>query len=219
MIDPWFSLKLSLLVAFLATVVVALVGTTVGYVLARFRFAGRDWLDAFCTLPLVLPPTVVGFYLLGIFGKRGWLGQYIYSLTGWTPLFSWQAAVIAAIVISMPLMIKTSRAAIESVDMSFERASYVLGKNRLETFLKVTLPLAWKGLLAGIALSFTRALGEFGATLMLSGNIPGRTQTMPLAIYQAAQTGEEQLAVGLVMILTVTSLLSIVLINRLQSKW
>jgi len=218
-IDPWFSLKLSLLVAFLATVVVALVGTTVGYVLARFRFAGRDWLDAFCTLPLVLPPTVVGFYLLGIFGKRGWLGQYIYSLTGWTPLFSWQAAVIAAIVISMPLMIKTSRAAIESVDMSFERASYVLGKNRLETFLKVTLPLAWKGLLAGIALSFTRALGEFGATLMLAGNIPGRTQTMPLAIYQAAQTGEEQLAVGLVMILTVTSLLSIVLINRLQSKW
>ncbi len=219
MIDPWFSLQLSFLVASIATVFVALVGTTIGYLLARLRFPGRSLIDAVCTLPLVLPPTVVGFYLLGVLGKRGWLGQYLFAWTGWTPLFTWQAAVIAAIVIAMPLMIKTSRAAIESVDPIYERAAYTLGLSKLQTLLKVTLPLAWKGLLAGIALSFTRALGEFGATLMLAGNIPGRTQTMPLAIYQAAQSGDDNLALGLVLTLTATSLLVMVLINRLGGKW
>jgi molybdate transport system permease protein len=218
-IDPWFSLQLSLLVASIATVIVAVFGTTIGYFLARLRFPGRNLVDAICTLPLVLPPTVVGFYMLGILGKRGWLGQYLYSFTGWTPLFTWQAAVIAAVMIAMPLMIKTSRAAIESVDPIYERAAYTLGKSRVDTLFKVTLPLAWKGLLAGVALSFTRALGEFGATLMLAGNIPGRTQTMPLAIYQAAQAGDESLALGLVIILTAASLLVMVLINRLGAKW
>lgn len=219
MIDPWFSLKLSFLVASLATIFIALFGTTIGYLLARLRFPGRSLIDAVCTLPLVLPPTVVGFYLLGVLGKRGWLGQYLYAWTGWTPLFTWQAAVIAAVVIALPLMIKTSRAAIESVDPIYERAAYTLGTSKVRTLLKVTLPLAWKGLLAGIALSYTRALGEFGATLMLAGNIPGRTQTMPLAIYQAAQSGDDNLALGLVLTLTATSLLVMVLINRLGGKW
>lgn len=219
MIDPWFSLKLSLIVASLATVIIALVGTGLGYLLARYRFPGRDLVDALCTLPMVLPPTVVGFYLLALFGKRGLLGQYLYAWTGWTPLFTWQAAVIASVVIAIPLMIKTSRAAVESVDANFESVAYTLGKSRLETLLKVTLPLAWRGLIAGVALSFTRALGEFGATLMLAGNIPGRTQTMPLAIYQATQTGDDQIAVSLVVLLTVTSFISIVFINRLGAKW
>ncbi len=219
MIDPWFSLKLSLAVACLATAVVALTGTALGYILARCRFRGRDCLDALLTLPLVLPPTVVGFYLISLLGKRGWLGHFLYAWTGWTPLFTWQAAVIAAVVVAIPLMIKTSRAAIESVDRSLESASYVLGKSRLETVFQVTLPLAWKGLLAGVALSFTRALGEFGATLMLAGNIPGKTQTMPLAIYQATQSGDDSLALGLVALLTVTSFLSIIFINRLGARW
>ncbi len=219
MIDPFFSFKLSLTVASLATAAVALVGTALGYILARSRFAGRDLLDALLTLPLVLPPTVIGFYLLAVLGKKGWLGQPLYQWTGWTPLFTWQAAVIAAAVIALPLMVKTSRAAIESVDTTYESVAYTLGKSRLETLFKVTLPLAWKGLIAGVTLSFARALGEFGATLMVAGNIPQRTQTMPLAIYQATQTGEDGLAFGLVVLLTATSFALIVLLNRLKARW
>ncbi|WP_218082628.1 molybdate ABC transporter permease subunit [Anthocerotibacter panamensis] len=219
MTDPWFSLSLSLAVALVATVIVTVVGTAVGYGLARASFPGRDLVDAVFTLPLVLPPTVVGFYLLGVFGRRGWLGQYIWAWTGWTPLFTPQAAVIAAVVMALPLMVKTTRAALESVDPTYEKVAYTLGKSPWETFFKVTLPLAWKGLLAGVILSFARALGEFGATLMLAGNIPGKTQTMPLAIYQATQSGEDGLALGLVVLLTVTSLGVLWFTNRLGSRW
>ena len=211
--------QLSLLIALLATVAVSLVGITIGYVIARFKFWGRDLLDAFCTLPLVLPPTVVGFYLLQVFGKKGWIGQHIYAATGWTPLFTWQAAVIASFVIALPIMVKTSRAAIEAVDQTFERVAYTLGKTQRETFLTVTLPLASKGLLAGVALSFARALGEFGATMMVAGNIPGKTQTMPLAIYQATQTGENGLATIMVLMLTASSFLVLFVINRLGARW
>jgi molybdate transport system permease protein len=219
MIDPIFSLKLSLLVASIATLVVTIVGTALGYILARTRFPGRDSIDALCMLPLVMPPTVVGFYLLGIFGKRGWLGQYIYGWTGWSPVFTWEGAVIAAAVIALPLMIKTSRAALENIDTTYESVAYTLGKSKLETIFSVTLPLAWRGLLAGMALAFTRAAGEFGATLMLAGNIPGKTQTMPLAIYQATQNGDDNVATGLVILLTVTSFISIWSINKLGAKW
>ena len=219
MIDPWFSLQLSLLTATLATAIVAVVGIFLGYVLARCHFHGRDLLDALCSLPLVLPPTVVGFYLLCTFGKRGWLGHYIYQWTGWSLVFTWQAAVLAAIVIALPFMVKTSRAAIESVDRSYEDVAYTLGKSKLETVFKITLPLAWKGLLAGAALSFARALGEFGATLMIAGNIPQRTQTMPLAIYEATQSGNDQMAFGLVALMTVISLVVLYSINRLGAKW
>src|SRR6185369_9042007 len=167
--------------------------------------------DAFCTLPLVLPPTVVGFYLLGAFSKGGFIGHSLYAITGWSPVFTWQAAVIASVVISFPLMVKTSRAAIESVDETYEKVAYTLGRSRLGTLLTVTVPLAWKGLLAGVALSFTRALGEFGATLMLAGNIPGKTQTMPLAIYQATQIGADDLAVTMVIALSLICLAVVLL--------
>lgn len=218
MIRPWFSLELSLFVATLATLIVAVVGTFFGYLLARGNFRGRNLLDAVLSLPLVLPPTVVGFYLLSTFGKKGWLGSIIYAATGWTLAFTWPAAVIAAVVIAFPFMVKTSRAAIESVDRSYENVSYTLGKSQLETVFKVTLPLAWKGLLAGVALSFARALGEFGATLMFAGNIPERTQTMPLAIYQASQSGSDSLAVGLVALLTMISLAVLFAINKLGAR-
>ncbi len=219
MIDPWFSLRLSLLVALLATAVVSVAGTALGFLLARVRFPGRDVVDTLCTLPLVLPPTVVGFFLLCVFARRGALGQYLYALTGWTPMFTWQAAVIAAVVIALPIMVRTSRGAIESVDTTFEKVAYTLGQSGLSTFFKVTLPLSSKGLAAGIVLTFTRALGEFGATLMLAGNIPGKTQTMPLAIYQATQTGQDDLALGLVMLMTITSFGVIFWTNRIGSKW
>jgi molybdate transport system permease protein len=218
-IDPWSALQLSLFVAITATILVALLGSAAGYFLARFKFPGHDLVDAFCSLPLVLPPTVIGFYLLQLLGRHGAIGQVIYGATGWSPLFTWQAAVIASAVIAAPLMVKTSKAAFESVDRSFEKVSYTLGKSKLETLWSVTLPLAWKGLVAGIALTFGRALGEFGATLMIAGNIPGKTQTMPLAVYEAAQTGDDALAFMLVVVLTVVSLAVLVLINRMGAKW
>jgi molybdate transport system permease protein len=162
-----------------------------------------------------LPPTVTGYYLIVLLGRRGLLGQYIYKLTGWTVSFTWQAAVIAASVIALPLMVKSARAAIESVDPQYEIASYTLGKSEFQTFLRVTLPLARRGILAGIILSFARALGEFGATLILAGNIPGKTQTMPLAIYEAVISGEDVRAQMLALILTGVSVAVIYITNKL----
>jgi molybdate transport system permease protein len=205
--DLWFSLRLSLIVASFATVIVAFVGTAFGYLLARFKFWGKDILDTLLSLPLVLPPTVVGYYLLNLLGKRG---LHL--------LFTPQAAIAAAAVMALPLMVRTSRAAIESVDPSYEQAAYTLGKSAWNTFLQVTLPLAWKGLVAGIVLSFARALGEFGATLMVAGNIPGKTQTMPLAIYEATQSGEDMLAFVLVAVLTVTAFGFLLVTNRLTQS-
>ncbi len=216
MLDLWFSLRLSLTVACCATVIVGIVGTAIGYLLARYRFWGRELLDALTTLPLVLPPTVVGFYLLGMLGKRGWLGQYLVAWTGLELLFTFQAAVIASTVMALPLMVKTARAAIESVDPVYEQAAYTLGKSERQTAFQVTLPLASRGLFAGLVLSFARALGEFGATLMVAGNIPGKTQTMPLAIYQATQSGEDALALTMVALLTAASLAILLVTNHLS---
>lgn len=211
----WSALKLSLFVAILATVLAAVVGTACAYVLAKGRFWGRELLDAIITLPLVLPPTVTGYYLIVLLGRRGVIGGYLYELTGWSIVFTRWAAVIAAAVVALPLMIKSARAAIESVNPQYELASYTLGKGKAETFFRITLPLARRGLLAGIVLSFARALGEFGATLMLAGNIPGKTQTMPLAIYEAVAAGENHQAQVLALILTAVSLTAIYLTNKL----
>jgi molybdate transport system permease protein len=165
---------------------------------------------------LILPPTVTGYYLILLLGKRGLIGQYIYELTGWTVTFTWQAAVIAASVVALPLMVKSARAAIESVDPKYEIVSYTLGKSEFQTFLRVILPLARRGILAGIILSFACALGEFGATLILAGNLPGKTQTMPLAIYEAVISGENMRAQILALILTVVSVAVIYITNKLS---
>lgn len=183
------SLRLSLLVVSITTVVIAVAGTAFAYLLAKRRFRGREMLDALLTLPMVLPPTVTGYYLILLLGRRGVLGEPLYALTGWTVTFTWVAAVIASTVVALPLMIKSARAAIESVDPEYETASLLMGKSEIETFFRITIPLASKGILAGVILSFARAFGEFGATLMLAGNIPGETQTMPLAIYEAVAGG------------------------------
>lgn len=212
----WESLRLSLLVVSLATCIVGVVGILLAFVLAKRRFYGKELLDAVVTLPLVLPPTVTGYYLIVILGRRGILGSHIYELTGWTVSFTWQAAVIAASVMALPLMVKSARAAIESVNPQFEIASYTLGKSEVETFFRITLPLARRGLYAGVVLSFARALGEFGATLMLAGNIPGRTQTMPLAIYEAVAAGEERRAQVLALVLTGVSVAAVYLTNKLS---
>ncbi|MGH9400847.1 MAG: molybdate ABC transporter permease subunit [Terriglobia bacterium] len=208
--------KLSLWVVSLATLLVGVSGTAFGFLLAKREFQGKELLDSVLTLPMVLPPTVTGYYLILLLGRSGWLGQYVYRLTGWSVAFTWQAAVIAATVMAFPIMVKSARAAIASVDSRYEVASFSLGKSEFETFFRITLPLALRGLVAGLVLSFARALGEFGATLMLAGNIPGKTQTMPLAIYEAFISGDDREAQMLAVILTVTSIAVIYMTNVLS---
>jgi molybdate transport system permease protein len=210
------ALKLSLLVVTVATLIISTVGLALGLLLAKGRFHGQEVLAAIFTLPLVLPPTVTGYYLIVLFGRHGLMGEPIYKLTNWTVAFTWQAAVIAAVVLALPLMVVSARAAIESVNPQYEIASYTLGKSRLATFFLITLPLARRGILAGIVLSFTRALGEFGATFMLAGNIAGKTQTMPLAIYEAVISGDNRRAQLLALILTGISLAAVYLTNKLS---
>ena len=210
----WLSLRVSLL----ATAVNAVVGIPLAYLLAKRRFWGRQALDVLVTLPLVLPPTVTGYYLIVLLGRRGWLGAPLYALTGWTIAFTWYAAVVAATVMALPLVVRTTRAAIEAVNPDFERAAFVLGRPEWRTAVEVTLPLARRGIVAGLVLAFARALGEFGATLMLAGNIPGRTATMPLAIYTAVSTGEAGEAQALVLLLTVLSAAVVITASRLGGR-
>jgi len=211
----WESFKLSILVVTVATIIIAAVGLALGLLFAKGRFIGRELLASFFTLPLVLPPTVTGFFLIVLCGRHGLIGDPIYRLTGWTVVFTWQAAVIAAVVLALPLMVLSARAAIESVNPQYELASYTLGKSQLATFFRITLPLARRGILAGIVLSFTRAFGEFGATFMLAGNIPGKTQTMPLAIYEAVISGDNKRAQVLALILTGVSIVAVYLTAKL----
>jgi molybdate transport system permease protein len=212
------AIELSIRVAILATAVNAVLGIPLAYVLARRRFRGKTLVDLLVTLPLVLPPTVTGFYLIVLLGRRGWLGAPLHAATGWTIAFTWYAAVIAAAVMALPLLVRTARAAIESVDRDLERAAHTLGRSEWRTALEVTLPLARNGIVAGLVLAFARALGEFGATLMLAGNIPGRTATVPLSIYTAVQTGESGEALGPVAILTVLSCVVLLVAGRLGAR-
>ena len=216
--DTTSALLLSVRVATLGTLLNAVVGIPLAYLLARRQFRGRALLDLLTTLPLVLPPTVTGYYLIVLLGRRGWLGAPVYQVTGWSVAFTWYAAVVAATVMALPLLVRTAKAAFESVDRDLERAAYTLGRSELRTALEVTLPLARNGILAGLVLAFARALGEFGATLMLAGNIPGKTATVPLAIYTAVQTGEEGTALLLVGVLTALSCLVIFAANRLGAR-
>lgn len=210
------ALKLSLFVVCCSTAIVGIAGVAFSYLLAKSSFRGKELLDAILTMPLVLPPTVTGYYLIVLLGRRGILGSYIYELTGWSFAFTWEGAVVAAVVVSLPLMIKASRASIESVNTDYETASYTLGKGKLETFLRITLPLARRGIFAGLVLAFARALGEFGATLMIAGNIPGKTQTMPLAIYEAVASGDDHRAQVLAVVLTAVSIAAIYLTNKIS---
>ena len=216
--DIMFSMLLSLKVALLATGIIAVLGTGIAYLLARYEFRGKDLMDALTTLPLVLPPSVTGYYLIVLLGRRGVLGGPLYEMTGFSLMFTWGAAVVAAVVVSIPIMIKIGRTAIEAVDPNLEMASYTLGRSRTYTLFNITLPLARKGLMAGVILSFARALGEFGATLMLAGNIPGSTDTMPLAIYGAMISGDLETANLLAGVLTFVSFLIIYLTFK-TGRW
>jgi len=205
-------------VAFISTAFVVLLGVSIAWVLARRRFPGREALDALVTLPLVLPPTVLGYYLLVLLGRNSPVGRVIESVTGGQLVFTWQAAVIAAAVGALPLMVKTSRAAIASVDSVYEDAARTLGRSEWEVFRHVTIPLAARGIVAATMLAFARALGDFGATLMVAGNIPGRTQTAAIAIYDATQTGNDDLALTLVLILSLVAFALLYATNLLTVK-
>jgi len=198
----WLTLK----VAGVATLVSLVVGVTLAFLVARSRFWGREGLDSVCTLPLVMPPTVLGYYLIVLVGRQGWLGHWLQETWGISLIFTWQGAVLAAAVASLPLVYKSARAALEGVDPNLENAARTLGLSELGVFLRVSLPLAWRGILAGIMMAFARAMGEFGATLMVAGNLPGKTQTLSIAVYDAFQAGNDQAATVLVIIISVVCL-------------
>ena len=209
--SAWVALGLSLKVAGWATALNLVLGVAVAWALARSRFWGRNLLDAVLTLPMVLPPTVLGYYLLVLVGKRGWLGGWLQQHLGIELIFTWQGAVLAASLVAVPLVLKSARAAFEGVDPQLEQAARVLGLGEVAVFFRVTLPLAWRGILAGVLLAFARALGEFGATLMVAGSIPGRTQTLSIAVYEAVQAGQDHTAnllVGITSLVCLAVLLS-----------
>ena len=212
----WFPFWLSLRVAAIATVISLLVGLVLAYILARHEFRGRDLLDALITLPIVLPPTVLGYYLLVLLGRNSAFGTVFESVFGFPLVFTWQAAVVAATFHSVPLLVKSARAALESVDRSLENAARTLGASEGRVFLQITLPLAQRSILAATVFAFARALGDFGVTIMIAGNIPGKTQTMAVAIYDAVQSGNTLPANIMVLIISATAIGILYLTNRLQ---
>jgi molybdate transport system permease protein len=211
----WVALSLSLKVACWATAINLLLGVGVGYALARWRFPGRDLVDAALTLPMVMPPTVLGYYLLVVIGSQGVVGAWLLEHFGIRLIFTWQAAVLAATIVSFPLVFKAARAAFETVDPQLEDAARTLGIRELAVFFRVSLPLAWRGILAGLLLAFARALGEFGATLMVAGSIAGKTQTLSIAVYEAVQAGQDDTANFLVAITSITCIAVLLSAGRL----
>ncbi len=217
MID-WSPLWLSLRVATVAALAATCIGVVLAYLLAESRFPGRGFLESVTSLPLLLPPTVLGYYLLVSLGRQSLVGQFIERVTGVPLVFTWQGAVIAAIVPSFPYVVRTARAAFEEVETSVREAARIDGASRLQQLVFVLLPLAKRGIAAGVALTFARALGEFGATLMVAGNIPGRTQTMPIAIYDAVQAGRMDVAGQLVVILSLVAVAILIVVGRLGAS-
>jgi molybdate transport system permease protein len=203
-----FPILLSLRVATLSTLLAGLAGVALAWLLTRKRLPGRPVLESIVLLPLVLPPTVVGFYLLLFLGRSGPLGAAL-EAAGLQIIFTWRAAVLAATVASLPLVVKAVQAAFEAIDPRIEAAAKTL-RPAASVFLTVTLPLAWRGILAGLILAFARGMGEFGITLMLAGSIPGRTQTLPLAIYDAVQAND--LAQANALALTTVAIVTILLL-------
>ena len=211
-------LWLTLRIAACATLLAFAFAVAFAWLTARFRFWGRDFLDAVLTLPLVMPPTVLGYYLIVVWGRNGWLGGWLQAHLGMSLMFTWQGAVLAAAVVAFPLLFKSARAAFEGVSAEYEQAARILGDNELRVFLRITLPLAARGLLAGTMLAFARAMGDFGATLMVAGNIEGKTQTAAMAVFDAVQAGNYTLANTLVAIMSVACVAILVMTNKLANR-
>ena len=204
----WISLK----TAFLATIITSIIGIFISYKMANYKGRGRGLIDGVFTLPLILPPTVIGFFLLLICGKNGFVGKIFMSFNK-NIIFSWSATVIAATVVAFPMMYRTCRSAFEQIDKNMISVARTLGLSETKIFFKIAIPLAWPGIIGGLVLSFARALGEFGATLMIAGNIPGKTQTMPVAIFFAVECGDMNKAMLWVLIIVAISFIMIFLLN------
>ncbi|WP_217587633.1 molybdate ABC transporter permease subunit [Lentibacillus saliphilus] len=205
----WLSFK----TAAIATVIVFIVGVFLARVIARRDFPGKGILEAIFLLPLVLPPTVVGFALLVFFGKHGPVGVFLDKWFDTQVVFTWSAVIIAAVVVAFPLMYQSAAAAFQQYDDNVERAAYTMGASRWRVFWTVSFPLAWPGILSGTVLTFARALGEFGATLMLAGYIPGVTDTIPLSIYFAVESGNMEKATFWVVIIIALGFSAILWLN------
>jgi molybdate transport system permease protein len=210
----WFPLILSLKVAAVATLLATIAGIALGWVFARKQFPGSSVLEAVCMLPLVLPPTVIGYAILVAAGRRSPLGSWLRAHLDYTLIFSWHGAVVASSIVALPLVLKSASAAFAGVDRSLEAAASTLRQSPWSVFVRVTLPLAWPGILAGMLLAFARAMGEFGASLMVAGSIPQQTQTLSMAIFDAVQAGQGDLALLLVGITSLLSITVLVLSNR-----
>ena len=212
MLTPlWLTLKIALL----ATLLAGAAGIALGWWMSQRRFAGKNFVDALLMLPMVLPPTVLGYYLIVLIGRNGVLGQYLDRWFGINLMFTWQGAVIAASLVSLPLVYKAARAAFEDVDTRYPHAARTLGAGEFETFVRITLPLAVRGITAGLMLAFARAMGEFGATLMIAGNLPGKTQTLSIAIYDAVQAGNDAQALWLTLVISAVCVVVLVVSSRL----
>jgi molybdate transport system permease protein len=215
-----FPVQLSLRVAALATLIALACGVLLGWVFHRCRFPGKELLDSILSLPMVLPPTVLGYYLVVLLGRNGFVGRWLEENFGLTLIFSWQGAVVAAAVVSFPLVFKSARSALDGVELKYENAARTLGHPEWRIFLRICLPLAGRGILAGTMLAFARAMGEFGATLMIAGNLPGRTQTLSLAVYSATQAGQDSLAAQLVLVISALCTLILWISGKLLTpKW
>jgi molybdate transport system permease protein len=205
---------LSLRIAALATLLIVAVGLPAALILARANFPGKSLAAGILVLPLVLPPTVLGYYLLQILGRRAWLGHWLEHTLGITIVFHWSGAVVASAVAAFPLFLLPARGAFEAVDPALEDVARLLGRSERSVFFAVTLPLAWRGLAAGVVLAFARSLGDFGATLMVAGNIPGLTQTAALAIYDAVQVNDAARAGRLTLLVSVVAIAALVVVQR-----
>ncbi len=214
----WFPLRLSLEVAAGATAVSLVIGVWLAWLLANKSFRGKEVLDALTALPLALPPTVLGYYLLVLIGRSSVIGRAWEAVTGAPLVFTWRAAVIASTLHAIPLLVKSSRAALENIDRAFERAGRSLGASEWRLFWRVSLPLARRPSAAATALAFARSLGDFGATLMIAGNIPGRTQTAAIAIYDAVESGDSRTSLILVLVISALTALIVFLANRLEQR-
>lgn len=209
---------LSLKIASIATVFSFFLGIFFAYILNKKQIPGKNIWETLLTLPMILPPSVTGYFLLVLFGKRGVIGNFLFDTFGIKIIFTWYAAVIAACIVSLPLMYQNVKAAFLSVDSVYEQAARTLGSSEWRIFWTVTFPLAWPGIISGLVLSFCRAIGEFGATLMVAGNIPGKTQTMTTAIYYAVENGNTAEANSLVLLMTVFSFILILTLNNWLAK-
>ncbi len=216
MLSDFAPLWLSLQIATFATCLIVVIGGPISMVLARVSFAGKGLIGGALILPLVLPPTVLGYYLLQVLGREGWIGQGLEHTLGMILVFNPVGAVIASSIAAFPLFLLPARSAWEGVKPDLEDAARLLGRSELSVFTSVTLPLAWRGLAAGAVLAFARALGDFGATLMVAGDIPDRTRTAPIAIYNAVSMGDSATAARLTFAMSMLAITALWLAGRAQ---